>query len=107
MAETLTTEQQLAYLRTMTIRTEAIHEAQALQLRNWPLLIPGIVKAEARVDVPNKTVVFHCKSKSGKAPITKAMKVTCNKITMSVQRLILWPDTKVVFKIDGKVANVD
>lgn len=107
MAEQLSTEQQLAYLRSMTIRVGAIHEAQALQLRNWPLLIPGIVKAEARVDVEKKTVIFHCKSKSGKAPVTKAMKEVCNKIVMSVQRLILWPDTKVVFKIDGKVANVD
>lgn len=103
----LTTEQQLAYLRSMTIRLGSIHEAQALQLRNWPLLIPGIVKAEARVDVENKTVMFNCKSKSGKLPITGKVKIVCRHITESVQKILLWPETQVVFRIDKKVLHVD
>lgn len=93
-------QEQLNLLKGMTIRTGSIHEAQALQLRNWPLLIPNVEHSEARVDAENRTVLFLCKTPKGTRLTKKAAK-TCENICEWV-RNILWDDTKVVIKIDGK-----
>jgi len=90
---------QLQYLKGMTIRTGSIHEAQALQLRNWPLLIPNVVSAEAQVDVEGQSVTFICTSK-GTRP-TKKQKLTCDNICEWV-RTLLWNETKVIIIVNKK-----
>jgi hypothetical protein len=91
--------EQLMQLRALTIRTGAIHEAQALQLRNYPLLINGVSKATVRVDMERKLVEYS---------LTKCSKDfqdgfdAMENITKCV-RTLLWPDSSVVFKKRGKV----
>lgn len=93
------TEEQLQLLKGMTVRTGMIHEAQALQLRNWPLLIPSVSKAEARVDTENQTVTFACKA--GRVYTNKKTKLLYKNISEWVRQL-LWPETRVVVEINGK-----
>jgi hypothetical protein len=97
--------EQLALLKTMTVTTGAIHEAQALQLKMWPRLIQKVTKSEARVDVEKRTVTYICES-TGLRP-TKSVKLTCTNICQWTRNL-LWDETKVVIKINGKtVFNSD
>jgi hypothetical protein len=91
---------QLMMLRAMTIRTGSIHEAQALQLKMWPLLIPNVVKAEAKVDAERKIVSFICESTSNRA--TKKVTNTCKHIAEWTKQL-LWAETTVTIKINDKL----
>jgi hypothetical protein len=94
-----TPEEQLQLLKAVTIRTGAIHDAQALQLKMWPTLIPGVTSSEARVDVENKKVLFVCKSNALRP--TKKTALLYKNIAKWVQN-ILWNETQVVIKINGK-----
>jgi hypothetical protein len=94
-----TPEEQLQLLKAMTLRTGAIHEAQALQLKMWPTLIENITKSEAQVDTEKKTVTFVCES-SGLRP-SKHQRLLFENIEKWV-RNILWNETRVVIKINKK-----
>ena len=96
---TATLEEQLQLLKGMTVRTGMIHEAQALQLKSWPMLIPNVTKAEARVDTELQTVTFVCESK-GLRPSKKAKLMYQNIATWV--RNILWNETRIVIQINGK-----
>ena len=90
---------QLQILKAMTVRTGIIHEAQAIQLKTWPMLIDNVIQSEARVFPETKTVKFICTS-SGLRP-TKKMKETCENIGKWTKTL-LWDDTRVVVEINKK-----
>ena len=92
--------EQFDQLKAMTVRIGAIHEAQSLQLRNWPLLVPGISSAEVRVDVETKTVKMICKSK-GKFRATKLVKRWVRNIEVWT-RNILCNETDLIFEVDGR-----
>jgi hypothetical protein len=94
-----TVEEQLQLLKGMTVRTGMIHEAQALQLRNWPMLIPSVSKAEARVDTELQTVTFVCKA--NRLYSNKKTKLLYKNIGEWVRNL-LWNETRVVIEINGK-----
>lgn len=95
-----TPEEQLQLLKAVTIRTGAIHDAQALQLKMWPMLIPGVTKAEARVDVDKRTVIFVCKS-TAKGQPTKQNRLLFENIAKWVKTL-LWNESLVIIKINNK-----
>ena len=95
----LTTVEQIAMLKAMTLRTGAIHEAQAHQLKMWPLLAHGIATSEARVDADAHVVKFVCTGKKFKR--TKMVKRTFTAVKDWV-RILLWDDAHVVFEVDGK-----
>jgi hypothetical protein len=99
IAKAVTPEEQLQLLKAVTIRTGAIHDAQALQLKMWPTLIPGVYKSEARVNVDKKIVTFVCESNSLRA--TKRSKLLYANIAKWTQN-ILWNETKVIIKINDK-----
>lgn len=99
MKQEASLKEQLDLLRGMTIRTGSIHEAQALQLKMWPLLIPGVKKATASVDAERKIVTFNCESKGR---TTNKVKLTCKNIDNWVKQL-LWPETTVLIKINNNV----
>lgn len=105
----LSTADQLMQLRGMTIRTGAVHEAQKLQLVNWPRLVPGVsTKAGgviAKIDPELRVVVFECKSAKKTFKATKQVKLWI-KMVDTWTKNILWPDTKTVFKVNGKVIDV-
>jgi hypothetical protein len=90
---------QLMLLKAATIRTGAIHEAQVLQLKMWPLLIPNVIKAEVSIDAEKKLVFFKCESKGLRA--SKKMKLVCENIDAWVKQL-LWPETTVTIKINDR-----
>lgn len=91
-------EEQLMLLKMMTQKTGAIHEAQALQLKIWPMLIEGVESSSAKVDSENKKVVFelkgNLKSKKEHNALFKAIQ--------NWTRLLLWDNTVVVFKHKNK-----
>lgn len=62
-------EQQLLMLRDLTARTGALHEAQVLQLKWWPLtLFTHSKKCEAQVNVEGKEVTYVIVQTKGKPP---------------------------------------
>ena len=54
-------KQQLRMLKGMTEKLNSVHEAQIVQLRNYPRLIPNIKSAETSIDIDNKTVIYRYK----------------------------------------------
>lgn len=91
--------EQLMLLKATTIRTGAIHEAQALQLKMWPRLNKSISSSEAQVSVDNHQVIFICESK-GMRP-TQAHKLFFDNLERWV-RTMLWDDTYVKVVVNGK-----
>lgn len=96
----LSIKEQLDYLRGMTIRLGVVHEAQVVQVKNWPLLIAGVKKAESCIDADKHQVTYKLldvdakQFKTGKrSTAVKGM----SHVALWVQS-ILWPDTQVVFK---------
>lgn len=94
-----TVPQQLRLLKAITVRTGAIHDAQALQLKIWPTLIPNVTHSVALVDANKKSVKYVCQS-SGLRP-SKKMRLLCEHIC-EWTRTILWNETKVVIEINKK-----
>ena len=92
-------KEQLLWLKSNTIRTGAIHDAQAFQLKMYPMMLPDVTTAEARVDVERKTVAFVAES-SGLRP-TKKFRQICEAIE-TWTRTILWDDTFVTIEVNGK-----
>lgn len=99
-------KEQLMYLRGLTIRLGSIHEAQRVQFTNWPKLVPGVSTkkedVEARVDYDNHVVYIHTKAKKKPFRPTKEARRWVWKVAFWTNS-ILWPDTRVVFKVDGKI----
>ena len=95
----LSPEEQIAGLKALTLSTGAIHEVQAHQLRMWPLLIPGINSAEAKVDVDAHSVKFVCEGVKFRK--TKKTRKTLSSIRDWVH-ILLWDDTHVVIEVNGK-----
>lgn len=104
----ISVQEQLMQLRAMTIRTGAIHEAQRLQITNWPKLVPGVsLKPDdtvVQVDIENHVVHIMAKSKGKTFRTTSAVKEWVKNIQFWTAA-ILWPDTRVVFKVNGKQIN--
>jgi hypothetical protein len=93
---------QLIWLKSNTLRTGAIHEAQALQLRNYPLLLPKAISGTgtASVDIDARTVDYSVEV-DGLRP-TKKFKQICLAIEKWT-RTILWDDTLITIKANNKL----
>lgn len=98
MTAKLSLKEQLDYLRGMTIRLGVLHEAQVLQIKNWPLLIPGVKKAKSYINIEEKTVTYDCVFEKTVKKVNKNSKVykMMEMVTLWVQT-ILWPETVVIF----------
>jgi hypothetical protein len=101
MSKEITLLRQLQELKAMTVRTTAIHEAQAIQLRNYPLLIPGVIRATALIDVNRKMITYQCKARK-RFRVTQNVKNMCNNINVWV-KTIIWDETAIIVKIGKKV----
>jgi hypothetical protein len=96
--EELTMQQQLGLLKDLTVRMGMIHEAQTIQLKHWPLLVPNVDKAKAEVDVERKLVIYTCEAQKFRK--TKKVKLYFENIDAWTKTL-LWDDTTVQFMING------
>ncbi len=95
MSKSFNIKQQLAYLKGITVTTGGIHDAQALQLKNYPLVIDGVKSAKTKVDSDHKLVHYELTFDKG-ASFTPAAKQVCEAIVLWV-RTIIWDETAVVF----------
>lgn len=95
MSKSVSIKEQLAYLKGITVMTGGIHDAQALQLKNYPLVIDGVKKAKTKVDPERKVVHYELKFESG-ASFGPNAKQVCDAIVLWV-RTIIWDETAVVF----------
>ena len=94
-------KQQLRYLKGMTEKLNVLHEAQMVQLRNYPILIPNIKKAETRVDQKKHIVVFDCESEKTHFRNTKKVNIAIENIITWIHAII-WEDTAVELIVNGK-----
>lgn len=97
----LTFLEQLQQLKAMTVRTGMIHEAQAVQLRNYPRMIPGIIKATTKVDTDEKIVIYECVTDKKRFRMTAKRLDMCHNIVKWVHT-ILWDNTVVVISVNGE-----
>lgn len=91
---------QLAMLKATTERMGVLHEAQLLQIRNYPILLDGIVSATASVDIAGKTIIYDCKSNSNFRK-TAMKKKAFLRIVWMIQQIV-WSDTIVELNVNGK-----
>lgn len=96
----LSLKEQLFHLKAMTERINVVHEAQTVQLRNYPLLIPGVNTAETEINIEQKIVTFSCKSKK-QFRNTKKVKIAIENIYEWV-KMVVWTTTILVVKVNGK-----
>lgn len=99
---TVSIKEQLGQLKALTERFGTLHEAQLLQIRNYPLLIPGIKTAETTIDMEKKIINYKCKSNPKK-------KFRKTKQVMSFLdhiyewcKYVSWSDVTLEVKVDGK-----
>ena len=92
---------QLRYLKGMTEKLNVVHEAQIVQLRNYPVLIPNVKTAETEIDIDNRTVTYKCESETKIFRKTKKTKIAIENITTWIQT-IEWDDTIVELIVNGK-----
>lgn len=64
MADTKLMEQ-IQQLKAMTVRVGSIHEAQALQIRNYPQLLTDVKAVQTKIDVETKRVIYEVEVKKG------------------------------------------
>lgn len=95
-------KEQLMHLKQLTLRLGVIHEAQTVQLRNYPLLIPNIKSAVLDLDVEHHIVHYKCESETGKFRKTKKAKNMISNILIWT-RTIIWEDTIIKIIVDGKL----
>lgn len=96
-------KEQLQYLKGLTVRTSVIHEAQALQVRNYPLFIPGVKpKATTKIDTENQIVYYECEPRGKRFNKRVTFNQRCEMITKWV-RSVLWDRTTVVVSVSGEV----
>lgn len=84
-------KEQLAHLKDLTERFNMLHEAQTVQLRNYPLLIPNIKSAEVKINTDFHIVTFHCEEDK-KFRLTKKAKAMIGNILLW-SRTVVWSDT--------------
>lgn len=99
MEQKLTTEEQLLHLRCLTHRLGVLHEAQLLQVRNYPLVLP-IQKATTHIDVKSKYIKYECESE-GVIRKTKKNTKICETIHSWLQ-FLLWDDVILEILINGR-----
>jgi len=92
---------QLYHLKGITERLNTIHEAQALQLRNYPRLIPNIKSAETKIDIDKHLIIFECESESKMFRKTKKTKIAIDNIVTWI-RSIVWDDSILEVIVNGK-----
>jgi len=97
----VTPKQQLMYLKGMTERLDVIHEAQIVQLRNYPILIPNIKKAEMEINIDQRKITYDCESKTKTFKKTKKTLIAIENI-MNWIKVIVWDSTIVEIKVNGK-----
>jgi len=97
----LSAKDQLFYLKGMTERLGVVHEAQLVQIRNYPLLIPNIKKAETELGIDTKTIVYKCNSQEGKFKKTKTVKTAIANIEKWIKSIV-WDETVLIIQVDGK-----
>jgi hypothetical protein len=93
--------EQLQQLKAMTVRTNTIHEAQALQIRNYPLLLKGVQTASASVDIEGQLVTYELKVPKG-FRLIKFNREMCKNISVWLKTL-LWDQTAVVFQVGKRI----
>lgn len=96
----ISVKDQLFHLKAMTERLNVVHEAQTLQLRNYPLLIPGVDAAETELNIDHKIVTFKCTSKKTFRN-TKKVKLAVENIFEWV-KMVIWTSTTLVISVNGK-----
>lgn len=101
MAESISIKEQLRYLKGITVMTGGVHEAQALQLKNYPIVINDVKSAKTKID-PEKKMVWYTLKVSETFKSDKLMEQVCDAIVTWV-RTIVWDDTAVVFMIGKDV----
>ena len=94
-------KQQLRYLKGMTEKLSVVHEAQIVQLRNYPRLIPNIKTAETIIDIDTKTIVYKCDSESKVFRKSKKVNIAFENVVNWIQTIV-WDDTVVEFIVNGK-----
>lgn len=94
-------KEQLIHLKGITERLNTVHEAQIVQLRNYPRVIPNISKAETRLNIDNHSIVYECTSESPTFRKTKNVKVAIENVVTWI-RTVVWDDTTVEFIVNGK-----
>lgn len=97
----MTMKEQLGQLKALTERLGTLHEAQILQIRNYPLLIPGVVRAETNIDIDKKIVSYKCSSGEKKFRNTAKVALAIEKIYEFI-KYVAWTDTILEIKINGK-----
>ena len=98
----LSVKEQLMHLKQMTLRLGTIHEAQIVQLRNYPLLIPNIKSAELEIDAKSHIIKYKCESETKKFRKTKKVKDMCSNIQIWIETIV-WGDSIIETTVDGKV----
>lgn len=93
---------QLQYLRGMTIRVNAIHEAQKNQMIWYGYLIKGIKEVTVKIDTDKKIVFYECRADSFRN--SKSNKALYKNIDKWI-KLLLWPETTVIININDKVLH--
>jgi hypothetical protein len=101
----LTYLEQLQQLKGVTVRTGLLHEAQVLQLRNYPLLISGIAHGITNVDPETQLIMYDLTPANKKWRLTKKRLAELKMIVRYI-RTIVWDNTVVVFNVNG-VAQYD
>ncbi len=90
---------QLATLKATTERLGVLHEAQLLQIRNYPILLDGIISARTEIDQGNKSIKYDCVS-SGKFRKTAMRLKMFKKIVWMIQQVV-WTDVIVELNVNG------
>lgn len=90
--------EQLLALKGMTLAMGCLHEAQVLQLKSYPILLPNVKKWDVEVDPDKHLVTYNLKGKANKLQL-----MIMRDIVGYIRRYLLWDDSKVVFKLNGKV----
>lgn len=94
-------KKQLKYLKGVTEKLNVVHEAQIVQLRNYPRLIPNIKNAETSIDIDNKTVIYNCDSETKTFRKTKKTLIAIENVVTWIQTIV-WDNTVVEFIVNGK-----
>jgi len=92
---------QLMHLKGITERLNTIHEAQIVQLRNYPILIPNIKSAETKIDIDTHTITYECISQSKTFKKTKNIKTAIDNIVLWI-KTIVWDDSVIEIIVNGK-----
>ncbi len=94
-------KEQLKYLKGVTDRLNVIHEAQVVQIRNYPRVIPNIKEAETKLNIDTRTITYDCVSENPVFRKTKKVRVAIENVVTWI-RSVVWDDTTVEFVVNGK-----